>query len=366
MIAVFAYAFPHRKSRDILVELALAGKKKVCVIAAPMESLPNVDRTRYSVKSLRFAPPQDTAEVARSLGFDYVEMKHSDIDAVSHHVAEKGLKLGIVAGARILKRPVIECFDEGIVNFHPGPIPETSGLDAFFYTVKKRVSAGVTTHLIDARVDAGQQIYFDTVEIGPSDTAETVQENIYQLQLIALRRFLSDRDGERLAHREVDWSGKNTPMTSDEKWQILLDFPAWRSQQVVLQAAKRLVFACEAGRLAEVSKYLDRFPQLLEHRTPEGWTPLIVAAFNQQKDIVAELLNRGADPNATGRNGTTVLMYAKSAILKGESENLALLDLLIAKGADSSRRDKFGHAVLDYVKDSKVLTRYFTAKSGGA
>jgi ankyrin repeat protein len=153
-------------------------------------------------------------------------------------------------------------------------------------------------------------------------------------------------------------------MTPDEKWQILLDFPAWRAQQVVFQAAKRLFAACEAGRLAEVAKYLDRFPELLEHRTPEGWTPLIVAAFRQQKEVVAELLDRGADPNATGKNGTTVLMYAKTAILKGETKGMDLLDLLIARGADSSRQDKFGRAVLDYVKDSKDLTRYFTEQAG--
>lgn len=364
MIAVFAYAFPHRKSRDILVELALVGKKDVCVIAAPMEPLPIVDRTRYSTKPLRFAPPQDTAAIAKTLGFHYVEMKHSDVEEVARHVAEQGAKLGIVAGARILKRRVIESFDEGIVNFHPGLIPDTSGLDAFFYTVKKGIPAGVTTHFIDPRVDAGQQIYFDEAEVGALDMPEIVQENVYQLQLGALRRFLADRDSGRLAAQDVNWSGKNMPMTPDDKWQVLLDFPAWRAQQVVFQAAKRLFAACETGRLVEVSKYLDRFPQLLEHRTPEGWTPLIVAAFKQQEDIVTELLDRGADPNATGKNGTTVLMYAKTAFLKGDTESTALLDLLIERGADSSRRDKFGCNILDYVKESEDLTRYFTEQIG--
>lgn len=361
MIAVFAYAFPHRKSRDILTELALAGEKDVCVIAAPFEKLPVVDRTRYMQKALKSAPPQDTQIVAERLGFEYVEMRHSDIENVQQLVADRGITLGIVAGARIIKA-VIEAFSDGIVNFHPGRIPETSGLDAFFYTIKKGVDARVTTHFIDPRVDAGHQVYFDAVQVGPADTAEIVQENGYHLQITALRRFLADRRAGTLVAQVIDWSGKNQPMTPEEKWQTLLHFPTWRAARVMAQAAEKLHVACSEGEIDQIARLLESHPNLLETRTAQGWSPLILAAFHQHYDASHLLLSQGANPNATGQKGTTVLMYAKTALMGQKAPDTGLLDLLIEYGADPDRRDMYGRGILHYVTADPALMDYFKHK----
>ncbi|MCR5183295.1 MAG: ankyrin repeat domain-containing protein [Opitutales bacterium] len=46
-----------------------------------------------------------------------------------------------------------------------------------------------------------------------------------------------------------------------------------------------------------------------------GWTPLIVATYNNQKEIVDYLLSSGTDIFATNNNGCNLLMYAKDAYL---------------------------------------------------
>lgn len=360
MIAVFAYAFPHRKSCDILVEIALSGEREVCVIAAPFEQLPAMDRTTYIPKTLQDLKPQDTATVAKRLGFDYVEVSHSDIEALNGLVAEKDLRVGIIAGARILKRPIIEAFPEGIVNFHPGKIPETSGLDAFFYTIKTGVDAGVTTHFIDPRVDAGQRLYFDAVELGSDDSVDIVLENSYKMQITALRRFLADRKAGRLDPAPVDRPIKNQPMAPEQKWEMLLRFPAWRTERHLIQTANKLHTACIMGEVNQAAALLDRYPSLLEALTPEGWSPLILAAYHQRLEIVELLLVRGADVNAIGRKGTSVLMYAKTALMEVEAPDTVLLDLLIAHGADPKRCDMYGRNLLHYIASSPALTRYFT------
>lgn len=361
MIGVFAYAFPHRKSHDFLVELALMGQRDVTVIGAPFQKLPSMDRTVYFPRNLKTVPPLDTKDLCARLGFDFVEKPHDDINGITELVLERGLELGLISGARILKRPVIEAFKQGIVNFHPGKIPETSGLDAFFYTLKSNVDAGITTHLIDPRVDAGQFLAFDTTQIEVTDTPETVQENTYRTQVIALRQFLENWTNSALTPTELHRPYKNEPMTVAEKWETLLHFPVWRAARVRAQTFEKLCSACQLGNLQTVSKILKNYPDLLEERTDRGWTPLIMAAFNQRFDLVDYLLKQGANPNATGNNGTSVLMYAKTALLDQPDAKFDLLDILVARGADPLRMDKHGRTVLDYVKDANAehLVRYF-------
>lgn len=360
MIAVFAYAFAHRKTHDFLVELALAGYRDVTVIAAPAEPLPGIDRTRYFNRTLAPAPAHHTKSICAAFGFDYHEIPHAQIDEICALVHEKGLKLGIISGARILKRGVIEAFEQGIVNFHPGAIPQTSGLDAFFYTITTGADAGVTTHLIDPRVDAGDFLYFDAVRVNPEDTPETVQDKGYHLQIVALRRFLADWTADRLDPQPIDRPCKNQPMTPDEKWATLLQFPTWRAARVLAQAAEQLHKACREGDIKAARTLLAQTGRgILEARTAEGWTPLILACHGQHVELAQLLLEQGADPNATGAKGTTVLMYAKTALMSQETPDVSLLDMLIDKGADPARCDMFGKPVLSYVEAHPFLTTYF-------
>ncbi len=79
-----------------------------------------------------------------------------------------------------------------------------------------------------------------------------------------------------------------------------------------------------------------------------GWTPLMIAAYNGRMDLCKALLERKADPNARNQNGTTVLMYAKDA--SERSGDFSICDLLIKNGADPSLQDEFGMTVLMHAK----------------
>ena len=360
MIAVFAYAFAHRKTQDFLLEIAAAGHRNVTVIGAPFQKLKHAgDTTSYWGSSARRACAHDTSALCERLGFDFIELAHSDVDAIAALAQNRGLMLGIISGARILKRGVIEAFAQGIVNFHPGKIPETSGLDAFFYTLKNNVDAGVTTHFVDPRVDAGDFLAFDAVQLGPDDSAEAVQENSYQLQTLALRSFLSDWQAGTLTPEPINRPSKNEPMTPAQKWEMVQHFPAWRAARYMAQCAEQLHGACKSGQTDAALALLDRHPTLLEHTTEQGWTPLILALFGQHKDLATALLVRGANPNAMGRKGTTTVMYAKTALMGQSAPDLSLLDLLIAHGGDASRTDCFGKTVAAYVQNDPVLLDYF-------
>jgi len=71
-------------------------------------------------------------------------------------------------------------------------------------------------------------------------------------------------------------------------------------------------------------------------------TRLHDAARDGRKDVVSELIERGARVDARGKDDNTPLHYAASKGHRG------VVELLIAKGADVNARDERGKTPLDY------------------
>lgn len=146
---------------------------------------------------------------------------------------------------------------------------------------------------------------------------------------------------------------------------------------LVLNGAR--VDACVAaalGDLAKIDKALARDPSSIAMYSTDGWTPLHLAAYfgrkeavkhlidagapvmvrstnainnhpihaaaaGKSRDIVALLLERGADANATFEGGFTALHSAAQA---GDVE---MAKVLLTAGADSNKRADNGQLPLD-------------------
>jgi methionyl-tRNA formyltransferase len=111
-----------------------------------------------------------------------------------------------------------------------------------------------------------------------------------------------------------------------------------------------LLAACQSGGEQAVSD-LARRVDSLEERSPEGWTPLIVAAFHGNFRAVESLLGLGASINNPNYKGTSPLMYAMSPA--AENGNFDCLHLLIGSGADLNACDNTGQSALDYAISRK-------------
>jgi len=360
-IALFSYDFHHRKTHDFILDLVGSGVRGIVVLAAGIRKLDGVDSRSYFDESLRTCPPLLASELCARLGIPFFQVEHDDYSRIDQIVQEYCIDLAIISGARIIKKEVISLFPDGVINFHPGKLPETSGLDSLFYTLKNGVPAGVTTHFIDQRVDAGSEIYFDEVIVTASSTPETVKENIYQMQRVALRRVVSMLMQGCIPSRPIHRPAKNPPMTPEQKIEAVSRFATWRAARFTEQEYSRLMAAAESGDLMTVERILDKLPQLLGRKNDSGWSPLIVAAYHGHLIVAEFLLKKGANPNDTGLKGTTVLMYAKSRLLHSSESSYALLDLLISHGADVARCDCFGRTVLDYVSEcgDQRMVQYF-------
>lgn len=179
-IGLFAYNFPHKKTQDFVARLLFEGYQIDAILAAdPVElSVPH-----SAIKSkVRHQAMMHPADIARSLDVPYYVVRHNSDEAV-RIVQERGLELGIIAGARILKPAIIEAFPNGIINYHPGLIPESRGLDALFWSIHNNVPPGVTSHLIDKGIDAGLVLERRLINLYGDDTLFDLSERLYEVQL---------------------------------------------------------------------------------------------------------------------------------------------------------------------------------------
>ncbi|HLE97194.1 MAG TPA: formyltransferase family protein [Candidatus Thermoplasmatota archaeon] len=183
-VVVLAYNFPHRKTQDFLFRLHVEGFRVAGVVAADAVELgipPAAVRTK-----VRHGGLVHPKAVAARLGMPYGVAAH-DGDEAARLLKASGAEVGVIAGARILPKRIIDLVPKGIVNFHPGLIPEARGLDAMLWSVRAGLPLGVTAHLVDERVDAGRVLVRHRIPVHPDDTAFDLSERLYETQLDLLR-----------------------------------------------------------------------------------------------------------------------------------------------------------------------------------
>lgn len=191
-------------------------------------------------------------------------------------------------------------------------------------------------------------IDYENLTIDLNQTADTIDRQIrafsfreYQLPVVHGRRIVGTRiTGVRSTERPgtVIFENEGSLMVSTIDYNTVL----------FVDRLDELMDACASGDLGTVTG-ICAAREHVNARNDKGWTPLIVAAYNNRLSVVEHLLSVGADPAMTGYNGTTLLMYAKDACLRtGSSE---VLDFLLSLGLDCTQRDNRGKDVFDYVEE---------------
>lgn len=138
-----------------------------------------------------------------------------------------------------------------------------------------------------------------------------------------------------------------TPSIADTKTEqgiSLLQFAAYcRNKSAVdtLRKHKKELNVFEAASVADietVNKIINKNPELTNSFSPDGFTPLGLASFFGQLDIVKLLLNKGANPNIAANNQFKVAPIHSACAIS----NYDITDLLIKHGADVNAKQMQG------------------------
>jgi ankyrin repeat protein len=120
--------------------------------------------------------------------------------------------------------------------------------------------------------------------------------------------------------------------------------------------------AAAAGRADRLRELLDADPGSRHTRTPEGFTPLGLAAFLGGPEVVRVLLEHGADANDDADNKFRV-RPVNAAAAAGDHETLRLL---LEAGADPNARQEGGFTALHAAAhtDDVEMARLLLAHGG--
>ena len=117
--------------------------------------------------------------------------------------------------------------------------------------------------------------------------------------------------------------------------------------------------ATAVGRVERVRELLDAAPGLLRENSQDGFPLLSLAAFFGRTEVLALLLERGADPALPASNPTRVTPLHSAVAHRGEEASRAMARELLAAGADPDAQQAGGFGPLHGAagKGDAVLVR---------
>ena len=226
-IGVFAYNFPHQKTQEGLLGLFVNGISMECILAQDWRAL-KVRRSakRIAPRGLKFSEPRLVAE---SLGIPFHVVDHDGAACVDL-IGEYNLDLGVVLGARILPKTVIDAFSVGILNIHPGALPENRGLDAIKWAVIKGERQVVTAHLIDESIDRGRLVLAEEVEVYTDDSLLDLHVRVMNRQFVVMERAIRRLQDDRVDLHSIGTGKYRGPVPPDLEISLDKTFLEYRAR----------------------------------------------------------------------------------------------------------------------------------------
>lgn len=297
--------------------------------------------------------------------------------------------------------------DARLYNIHFSLLPSYKGMyTSAIPILNGEEMVGVTFHEIDKGIDTGNIIAQKKIKVDQQDTSRDLYSkyisNGTQLVLSQIENVIQDKvhaypqeakGSTYYSKKYIDYSNLKIDLRQTALGiQKQIRAFSFREYQLPVVCGKKIIDSKitdirslkKAGTIVEQNEngimfasvdyniilYIDRFYELLEacktgdldlvkdicsvkkhinECDEHGWTPLMVATYNNQKKVVDYLLINGADIFAVNNNGTNLLMYAKAAYL--QYDDIELLKKFFDLGVDIEREDYRGKNLESYLKD---------------
>ncbi|WP_083829472.1 formyltransferase family protein [Oceanimonas sp. GK1] len=293
-------------------------------------------------------------------------------------------------------------------NIHFSLLPKYKGMyTSIWPLLNNEVVSGVTLHEIDSGIDAGAIIDQREFAISAHDRArdlyrkylsssfELIKSRFDDILTGELSSITQPKNGSTYySKKSIDFGSLKVDLnqTAFSVVRQIYSF-SFREYQLPMIMGERIVEAeildsrsiCKPGTVVnrepdffdlatidfDIRLYFDRIDRINEFstctveqagmllkglcgvndRNENGWSPIIIAAYHGNVDVVKFLLEKGASVNDCNNNGTSVLMYAKDFCIKAGDKKL--FDFLVASGACVKHKDFSGKQLADYLSEKE-------------
>ncbi len=292
-----------------------------------------------------------------------------------------------------------------LYNIHFSLLPRYKGMyTSALPLLHGEERSGVTLHRIDAGIDTGEIIEQTAFDIDLSDTARDLYFKYMQAGLALFKKSIGTLIAEDFkstpqttagssyfSKKAIDYSSLSIDLRktafeihnqfrafSFREYQ-LPRFGDWfinrteitnqrsskKTGTVIKESPHSIIIATIDYDLILYKDYYDRmwaasscndiaaikeslpFIDDVDLKDRNGWSALIMAAYNGSLSAANELIARGADCCGTNYKGTTVLMYAFSHYEK--TKDASMFNLILNNGADRNAKDCKGKNIRDYM-----------------
>ena len=177
---LFVYDFPHAKSVSFLRKCKESDIIIDVIVAASYKKIKKTKRLYdFHMYNSTSVHPKD---LAKKYKIPYFNFNHNSID-VKKIIIDNKINFGIIAGARILSPEIIKLFSYGILNIHPGLLPQNRGLDSILWSIKKNNKIGISAHLINHKIDAGRLVLNQVIVPKKNDNIFDIYKKVFEAQI---------------------------------------------------------------------------------------------------------------------------------------------------------------------------------------
>jgi methionyl-tRNA formyltransferase len=92
-----------------------------------------------------------------------------------------------------------------VINSHPGILPYARGLDSFKWSVLKKITLGVTLHIIDKNIDCGIILKKAKIPLQNNDNLSEVAKRSFEIECLLLSNFKDylkyKKQGEKVSNK---------------------------------------------------------------------------------------------------------------------------------------------------------------------
>ena len=161
----------HPYGREMLMQLLEAGHVPTALIeeASPVAD-EECEKFLVRIKGHRVAPT--FTELLGDMDVSRYKVPHHNRRRCRKLLEELKPDLGVLGGTRILRKRILEIPPDGMLNSHPGLLPEVRGSASVAWSIYHDIPIGSTCHFIDSDIDTGDIVAKRMIPVHRGDTYE--------------------------------------------------------------------------------------------------------------------------------------------------------------------------------------------------